>query len=149
MKLQRRKKTFVLVLLFHLKLQSYAHSAYVLSQAGRGTKFVQPGILRETTHFFFFFLCPVLTVASCPTYKFLRGQVRWSDIPISLRVSSTHQQAQYTPTGTMTAPRPILRVKKWVMVQFQEIPTPFISIWNSPTYQPMKLFYKITHSYKN
>ena len=26
---------------------------------------------------------PVLTVASCPAYRFLRRQVRWSDIPIS------------------------------------------------------------------
>ena len=30
--------------------------------------------------------CPVLTVASCPTYRFLRRQVRWSGIPISLRI---------------------------------------------------------------
>ena len=27
--------------------------------------------------------CPVLTVASWPAYRFLRRQVRWSDIPIS------------------------------------------------------------------
>ena len=27
--------------------------------------------------------CPVLTVASCPSYRFLRRQVRWSGIPIS------------------------------------------------------------------
>ena len=31
-------------------------------------------------------LCPVLTMASCPAYRFLRGQVRQSGIPISLRV---------------------------------------------------------------
>ena len=30
--------------------------------------------------------CPVLTVASWPAYRFLRRQVRWSDIPISLRI---------------------------------------------------------------
>ena len=30
--------------------------------------------------------CPVLTVASWPAYRFLRGQVRWSDIPISLTI---------------------------------------------------------------
>ena len=30
--------------------------------------------------------CPVLTVASWPTYKFLRRQVRWSDSPISFRI---------------------------------------------------------------
>ena len=31
-------------------------------------------------------LCPVLTVVSWPTYRFLRRQVRWSGIPISLRI---------------------------------------------------------------
>ena len=30
--------------------------------------------------------CPVLTVASCPAYSFLRRQVRWSGIPISWRI---------------------------------------------------------------
>ena len=30
--------------------------------------------------------CPVLTVASRPAYRFLRRQVRWSGIPISLRI---------------------------------------------------------------
>ena len=32
--------------------------------------------------------CLVLTVASWPTYRFLRRQVRWSGIPISLRIST-------------------------------------------------------------
>ena len=31
-------------------------------------------------------LCPILTVASWPAYRFLRRQVRWSDTPISLRI---------------------------------------------------------------
>ena len=31
--------------------------------------------------------CPVLTVASWPAYRFLRRQVRWSGIPVSLRLS--------------------------------------------------------------
>ena len=30
--------------------------------------------------------CPLLTVASWPAYRFLRKQVRWSGIPISLRI---------------------------------------------------------------
>ena len=30
--------------------------------------------------------CPVLTVASWPAYRFLRRQVRWSGIPVSLRI---------------------------------------------------------------
>ena len=29
---------------------------------------------------------PILTVASCPAYRFLRRQIRWSGIPISLRI---------------------------------------------------------------
>ena len=31
--------------------------------------------------------CPVLTVSSWPAYRFLRRQVRWSVIPICLRIS--------------------------------------------------------------
>ena len=31
--------------------------------------------------------CPVLTVAFCPAYRFLRRQVQWSGIPISWRIS--------------------------------------------------------------
>jgi len=30
--------------------------------------------------------CPVLTVASWPAYRFLRSQIRWYGIPISLRI---------------------------------------------------------------
>ena len=30
--------------------------------------------------------CPVLAAPSCPAYRFLRRQVRWSNIPISLRI---------------------------------------------------------------
>ena len=32
-------------------------------------------------------ICPVIAVASWPAYRFLRRQVRWSGIPISLRIS--------------------------------------------------------------
>ena len=34
-------------------------------------------------------LCPFLTVASWPAYRFLRRQVRWSGIPISFRIFHT------------------------------------------------------------
>ena len=34
----------------------------------------------------FIFPCLVLTVASWPAYRFLRKQLRWSGIPISLRI---------------------------------------------------------------
>ena len=30
--------------------------------------------------------CPVLTLSSWPSYRFLRRQIRWSGIPISLRI---------------------------------------------------------------
>ena len=30
--------------------------------------------------------CPVLTIASWPTYRFLKTQVRWSGVPISLSI---------------------------------------------------------------
>ena len=33
--------------------------------------------------------CPILTFASWPAYRFLRRQVRWSGIPISLRIFHT------------------------------------------------------------
>ena len=33
-----------------------------------------------------FHACPVLTVASWPAYRFLRRQIRWSGIPISLKI---------------------------------------------------------------
>ena len=33
--------------------------------------------------------CPVLTAASWPAYRFLKRQVRWSGIPISLRIFSS------------------------------------------------------------
>ena len=44
------------------------------------------------------FPCPVLTVASGPVYRFLKRQIRWSGVPISLRISqsllwSTQSQA--------------------------------------------------------
>ena len=29
--------------------------------------------------------CPVLTIASCPAYRFLRRQVRWFGTPISFK----------------------------------------------------------------
>ena len=40
--------------------------------------------------------CPVLTVVSWPAYRFLRRQVRWSGIPISLicRIKTQHGRHQ-------------------------------------------------------
>ena len=36
--------------------------------------------------------CPILTVASWLTYRFLRKQIRWSGIPISLRIFHSLQK---------------------------------------------------------
>ena len=59
------------------------YSAYKLNKQGDN---IQPWhtpfpILKQ-----FIVPCPVLTVASWPAYRFLRKQVRWSGIPISLRI---------------------------------------------------------------
>ena len=43
--------------------------------------------------------CPVLTVASRPAYRFLRRQVRWSGIPISLR--SFHSLLSFTQSKAL------------------------------------------------
>ena len=40
----------------------------------------------------------VLTVASWPTYRFLKRQVRWSGIPISLRIFHTDDSKYPLPT---------------------------------------------------
>ena len=42
--------------------------------------------------------CPILTVASRPAYRFLRRQVRWAGVPISLRIFHSydpHNQMLY------------------------------------------------------
>ena len=64
-------------------LNRHAHSAYKLNKHGHN---IQPcstpfPILNQS-------VVPwkVLTVASWPAYSFLRRQVRWSGIPISLRI---------------------------------------------------------------
>ena len=39
--------------------------------------------------------CSVLTVASWPAYRFLRRQVRWSGIPIYLKIFHTHKKKNF------------------------------------------------------
>ena len=63
-------------------LSRHAHSAYKLNKYGHN---IQPcsipfPILNQSV-----VPCKFLTVASWPIHKFLRRQVRWSGIPISLR----------------------------------------------------------------
>ena len=43
--------------------------------------------------------CPVLTVASWPAYRFLKRQIRWSGIPISLRIF--HSLLWYTQSKAL------------------------------------------------
>ena len=59
----------------------------------------------------------VLTVASWPTYRFLRRQVRWSGIPISLRVLhslswSTTLSSRYLAAHYLSAQSHFLNVKR-------------------------------------
>ena len=59
------------------------YSAYMLNKEGNNIQSCPtPGsVLNQSI-----VPCPVLTVASWPAYRFLRRQVRWSSIPISLRI---------------------------------------------------------------
>ena len=41
--------------------------------------------------------CLVLTIASWPAYRFLKRQIRWSGVPISLRISHTHTHTKNFP----------------------------------------------------
>ena len=62
---------------FHMK-----YSAYKLNKQGDN---IQPWHTPFPIWNHSLLPCPVLTIASWPTYRFLRRQVRWSGIPISLR----------------------------------------------------------------
>jgi len=62
---------------------SHVYPAYILNKQGKN---IQPWctpfpILNQSV-----VLCLVLTVASRPTYRFLRKEVRWIGIPMSLRI---------------------------------------------------------------
>ena len=61
------------------------YSAYKLNKQGDN---IQPWCIPFLIWNQSVFLCPVLTVASWPTYRFLRRLVRWSGIPISWRLST-------------------------------------------------------------
>ena len=62
---------------------TFFHSAYKLNKQGDS---IQPWCTPCPIWNQSVVPCPVLTVASWPAYRFLRRQVRWSDIPISLRI---------------------------------------------------------------
>ena len=59
------------------------YSAYKLNKQGDN---IQPLCTPFPVWNQFVVPCPVLTVASWPAYRFLRRQVRWSDIPTSFRI---------------------------------------------------------------
>ena len=59
------------------------YSSYKLNKQGGN---IQPSCTRFPILNQFVVPCKVLTVASCPAYRFLRRQVKWSAIPISLRI---------------------------------------------------------------
>ena len=62
---------------------SYDYSAYKLNKQGDS---IQPWRTPFPIWNQSVVPCPVLIVASRPAYRFLRRQVRWSGIPISLRI---------------------------------------------------------------
>ena len=68
---------------FQLVLHPALHSTYKLDKQGGNMQPWHPPFPIWSQSIF---PCPVLTVASWPVYRFLRRQVRWSGIPISLRI---------------------------------------------------------------
>ena len=83
-----RLLTFLLVILIPACASSslefqMMYSAYKLNKQGDN---IQPWCTPFPTWNQSVVPCPVLTVASWPAYRFLKRQVRWSDIPISLRI---------------------------------------------------------------
>ena len=59
------------------------YSAYKLNIHG---DHIQPWLTPFPIYNEIVLLCPVLTVASWPSYRFLKRRVRWSGIPISFRI---------------------------------------------------------------
>ena len=59
------------------------YSAYKLNKQGDDIQLCHTAfpVLNQSV-----ILCPVLIVASCPAYRLLRRQARWSGSPISLRI---------------------------------------------------------------
>ena len=59
--------------------------------------------------------CPVLTIASWTAYRFLRRQVKWSGIPISLRIrpSSLSVSLSHQETSISLLSFPIRRQPEW------------------------------------
>ena len=69
---------------------TFTHSAYKLNKQGDN---IQPCILFPIWNQSII-PCPVLTVASWLAYRFLRGQVRWSGVPISLKTFQSSTQSK-------------------------------------------------------
>ena len=67
--------------LWFIKPSISMYSAYKLNKQGDN---VQPWCTPFPTWNQSIVPCPVLTVASCPAYRFLRRQIKWYGIPISL-----------------------------------------------------------------
>ena len=81
----------------YLKLLAFLLAILIPACASSSLEFhmmfsVQAGWQCTAVKYSFYFLnqstvpCPVLAVASWPAYRFLRRQIRWSGMPISLRI---------------------------------------------------------------
>ena len=77
-------------------------------------------------------ICPVLTVASWPAYRFLRRQVRWSGIPISLIIfHSLWKCSNYWTTALISHARKVMlkilqvRLQQYVNHELPDIQAEF------------------------
>ena len=69
--------------------------------------------------------CPVLNVASCPAYRFLRRQVRWSGIPSSWRIFPQFVVI-YTVKGLVESMKQMIFWKSLAFSMIQQI----LTIWS-------------------
>ena len=114
------------------------YSAYKLSKQGHN---IQPWCTPFTIWNQSVVPCPVLTVAPWPAYRFLKRQVRWSDIPISFRIF--HSLLWYFPLRsnsrgvTVSLKKSI--ISAWAIIY--DFPTRRISNMNGNTFDHLNLGY--------
>ena len=98
------------------------YSAYMLSKQWHISDNIQPWCTSLPILNQFIVSCPVLTVVSCPAYRFLSKQIKWSGTPISLRIF--HSLLWSTQSKAL-----VKSTKKKQMVFFLE----FLCLFYDPT----------------
>ena len=113
------------------------HSAYKLSNQGDN---IQPWHIPSLIWNQSVVPCPVLTVASWPPHRFLRRQVRWSGVPISLRIF--HRLLWSTLSETLVQSMKqkkmfswnslVFSLNQWMLAIWSLVPLPFLNpVWTS------------------